>query len=130
VLGHRAGVSRRKKSHEEVSKPCVSVAYAYQRLTLGADGKAHHRKAKTSNRTWGIRPSGMIGALGKRGHGGIVNPPRNRKGERGNPSAYGRRIRVLSQPSAGVAVAQHLECISRFQTTTPDAPGCQGPPRR
>ena len=36
-------------------------AYAYQRLTLVADGKAHSRQAKTSNRTWEIRPSGMIG---------------------------------------------------------------------
>ena len=26
-------------------------AYAYQRLTLVADGKAHHRQVKTSNRT-------------------------------------------------------------------------------
>ena len=25
------------------------------------------------------------GGLGERGHGGIVNPPRNRKGERGSP---------------------------------------------
>ena len=60
-------------------------AYANQRLTSVADGKAHQRKAKTSNRTWETRPSGMIGGLGKRGHGGIVNPPRNRKGEPGNP---------------------------------------------
>ena len=36
-------------------------AYACQRLTLVTDGKAHHRQAKTSNRTWEIRPSGMIG---------------------------------------------------------------------
>ena len=28
-------------------------AYAYQRLSLVAEGKAHHRQAKTSNRTWG-----------------------------------------------------------------------------
>jgi serine/threonine protein kinase len=32
-----------------------------------------------------IRPSGIIGGLGERGHGGIVNPPRNRKGESGSP---------------------------------------------
>ena len=60
-------------------------AYANQRLTPVADGKAHQRNAKTSNRTWETRPSGMIGGLGKRGHGGIVIPPRNRKGGPGNP---------------------------------------------
>jgi hypothetical protein len=27
---------------------------------------------------------GLSGGLGKRGHGGNVNPPRNRKGESGN----------------------------------------------
>jgi len=31
----------------------VFGAYAYQRLSLGAEGKAHPRPAKTSNRTWG-----------------------------------------------------------------------------
>src|SRR5664279_590991 len=58
----------------------------HQRLNLVGDGKAHRRNAKASNRTWEIRPYGIIGGLGKRGHGGIVNPPRNRKGEIGNPS--------------------------------------------
>jgi len=48
-------------------------------------GKAYGRDIKASNRTWEIRPSGIIGGLGKRGHGGIVKPPRNRKGESGNP---------------------------------------------
>ena len=69
-----------------VSKPFAGGAYAHQRLNLVGDGKAHRRKAKASNRTWEIRPYGIIGGLGKRGHGGIVNPPRNRKGEIGNPS--------------------------------------------
>ena len=36
-------------------------AYANQRLSLVPDGKAHPREAKTCNRTWEIRPSGMIG---------------------------------------------------------------------
>ena len=36
-------------------------AYANQRLNLVAKGKAHGRDAKTSNRTWEIRPSGIIG---------------------------------------------------------------------
>jgi hypothetical protein len=41
------------------------------------------------------------GGLGKRGHGGIVNPPRNRKGEAGNPPPVIRRVRALSQPQPG-----------------------------
>jgi hypothetical protein len=68
-----------------VSKPFAVGAYANQRLNLAANGKACGRHAKTSNRTWEIRPSGIIGGLGKRGHGGIVNSPRNRKGESVNP---------------------------------------------
>jgi hypothetical protein len=35
--------------------------YAYQRLNLADDGKAHGRKANVPNRTWEIRPSGIIG---------------------------------------------------------------------
>src|SRR6202030_4396161 len=38
-----------------------------------------------SNRTWETRPSGIIGGLGNRSHGGTVNPLRNRKGWAGNP---------------------------------------------
>jgi len=34
---------------------------AYQRLNLGANEKAYGRDAKTSNRTWQIRPAGIIG---------------------------------------------------------------------
>jgi hypothetical protein len=69
-----------------VSKPVAVGAYANQRLNLVANGKAYGRDAKTSNRTWEIRPSGIIGGLGTRGHGGIVNPPRNRRGESVSPS--------------------------------------------
>src|ERR1039458_7394593 len=61
-------------------------------------GKAHGRKARASNRTREIRQSGIIGGgLGKRGHGGIVNPPRNRKGEAGNPPPVSWRARSLSR---------------------------------
>jgi hypothetical protein len=35
-------------------------AYVNQRLNLVGDGKAHRRNAKTSNRTWEIRPSGSV----------------------------------------------------------------------
>jgi hypothetical protein len=37
--------------NEVVRKPFTAGAYAYQRLNLVADGKAHRRKAKASNRT-------------------------------------------------------------------------------
>ena len=83
--GQRGAWSRRRRWDEVVSKPMCVGAYANQRLTLVAVGKIHHRKAKTSNRTWEIRPSGMIGGFAKRGQGGIVNPPHNRKDECGNP---------------------------------------------
>ena len=36
---------------EVVSKPLAGGAYAYQRLNFVADGKAHRRNAKASNRT-------------------------------------------------------------------------------
>ena len=39
----------------------VVGAYANQGLNLVANGKAHGRETKTSNRTWEIRPSGIIG---------------------------------------------------------------------
>jgi hypothetical protein len=35
--------------------------YANQRFSLTEGGKAYGRKAKVSNRTWEIRPSGIIG---------------------------------------------------------------------
>jgi hypothetical protein len=46
-----------------VSQPFEVGAYAHQRLNLAANGKAHGRNAKASNRTWEIRPSGIIGGL-------------------------------------------------------------------
>src|ERR1700692_2916009 len=69
-----------------MSKPFDVGAYVHQRLNLVANGKAHGRNAKASNRTWEIRPSGIIGGLRKRSHGGNENPTRNRKSELGNPS--------------------------------------------
>src|SRR5215510_71382 len=103
-------------------------AYAYQRLTLAADGKAHSRQAKTSNRTWEIRPSGMIGGFGKRGHGGIVNPPRNRKGETGNPPPtanasdfYPNRTRdqciMREGPVCAMGVGTIVRARSRYHAT-------------
>ena len=40
----------------------------------------------------------------KRSHGGIVNPPCNRKGKNGNPSPTGWRARGLSQQRRGTEV--------------------------
>src|SRR5229473_7944055 len=68
-----------------MSKPFAVGAYVHQRLNLAANGKAHGRNAKASNRTWEIRPSGIIGGLRKRSHGGNENPTRNRKSGLGNP---------------------------------------------
>ena len=75
----------RMRWNEAVSKRFGVGAYAYQRLSLMAKRKAHRRETKASNRTWEIRPSGIIGGPRKPWHGGIANPPRNRKGESGNP---------------------------------------------
>ena len=55
-------------------------AFKLHLFRKGLSGKA---KAKT-----GIGKSdlpGLQGGLGKRGHGGTVNPPCNRKGKAGNP---------------------------------------------
>jgi hypothetical protein len=60
VVGHRADGSRTYEM-EAVSKPVALGAYANQRLNLVANGKAYGRDAETSNRTWEIRPSGIIG---------------------------------------------------------------------
>jgi hypothetical protein len=50
-----------RRPFNEVSKPVGVGAYAHQRLNLEAKGKAHGRDTKASNRTWEIRPSGIIG---------------------------------------------------------------------
>jgi hypothetical protein len=44
-----------------LSKPFAGGAYVHQHLNFVADGKAHRRKARTSNRTREIWPSGIIG---------------------------------------------------------------------
>src|SRR6516162_11261797 len=69
------------------SKLAAAVgAYANRRLTLAEVGKVQGRiMAETPNRTWENWLSGIIGGLRKRGHGGNVHPPCNRKSEEGNP---------------------------------------------
>ena len=46
-----------------MSRPVNGGAYAYQRLNFVMKGEAHERKAEASNRTWEIRPYGIIGGL-------------------------------------------------------------------
>jgi len=72
-------------------------AYANQRLTSVADGKGSPMKGQDFQPDLGNSAVRHDRGLEKRGHGGIVIPPRNRKGEPGN-LAYSARVRVLSQP--------------------------------
>ena len=46
-----------------MNKRFAGGAYVHQRLNLVGDGKVHRRQAKASNRTWEIRPYGIIGGL-------------------------------------------------------------------
>ena len=49
------GGSRRWSNQEKMGRMC------HQHLNLTSPGKVRGRKAKASNRTWEIRPSGIIG---------------------------------------------------------------------
>jgi hypothetical protein len=87
MVGRRADRSRTHERNLSCEPTFRRRGVCVPALDLGTKGKTHGRNIKASNRTWEIRPSGIIGGLGKRGHGGIVNPPCNRKGKSGNPSA-------------------------------------------
>jgi len=81
------------------SKPVLLGVNVGERLSLRGTGKAA-MIVMVANRTREIRPSGMkTGASGNVGHGGIVTPPRNRKGEPGNPPPIAERARDLSRLS-------------------------------
>ena len=83
------------------SKPVLLKVYVGERLSLSGTGKAA-MIVMVANRTRETRPSGMTwGASGDEGHGGTVNPPRNRKGESGNPPPTAYRARDLSRPQHG-----------------------------
>src|ERR1700730_9720629 len=71
--------------NEAVSKPFAVGAYANQRLNLAAKGKAHGRDAKTSNRTWEIRPSGILGG-----------PRRTWPWRNCEPISHTERVRVVA----------------------------------
>jgi hypothetical protein len=60
-------------------------AYADQRLNLAKLGRPREDSQDSEPDLGKSGRPGLLGGLGKRGHGGNVNPPRNRKGEAGNP---------------------------------------------
>src|ERR1700730_15438418 len=60
-------------------------AYADQRLNLAKLGRLKEERPRLRTGPGKSGRPGLSGGLGKRGHDGKVNPPRNRKGEAGNP---------------------------------------------
>jgi hypothetical protein len=77
---NHVGNETRLRANRERRSVCVPALKTSPRV-----GKAHGGNARVSNRTWENRPSGIIGGLRKRGHGGNENPARNRKSRLGNP---------------------------------------------
>ena len=62
VVGHRPDPQPfAKRWVEVVVKPREGGVYVHQPLNFISLGKVPGRKAKASNRTWEIRPSGIIG---------------------------------------------------------------------
>jgi hypothetical protein len=60
-------------------------AYTDQRLNLAKLGRLKEERPRLRTGPGKSGRPGLSGGLGKRSHGGNVNPPRNRKGEAGNP---------------------------------------------
>ena len=60
-------------------------AYADQRLNLAKLGRLKEERPRLRTGPGKSGRPGLSGGLGKRGHDGNVHPPRNRKGEAGNP---------------------------------------------
>ncbi len=58
---------------------------ANQRLNLAKLGRPKEDRPRLRTVPGKSGRTGLSGGLGKRGHGGNVNPPCNRKGEAGNP---------------------------------------------
>lgn len=86
-------------------------AYANQRLTLVADGKAHPGEAKTSNGTWETRRPAK-GGFGKRGHGRIAIPPCNRKGRVETLRLQQTRLSSIPTIDLGAVVLSDIACSS------------------
>ena len=67
AVGHRTDPQPyAQRWAEAVVKPREDGAYVHQHLNFISSGKVHGRKAKASNRTWEIRPSGSVSR--KRGY--------------------------------------------------------------
>ena len=69
-----------------------------EHLNSAAIGKVLCATAKVRTGFGKSDHPGSQGGLGKRGHGGTVNPLRNRKGGAGNPPPKRRRAPALSRP--------------------------------
>jgi hypothetical protein len=84
--------------------------YAYQRLNLAKLGRpmVTGQGFKPDPRNSAVRD--YRGASGNVVDGGIVNPPRNRKGRDGNPPPNDRRARALSQPSNVAQAINFYQC--------------------
>jgi len=61
VAGLRAGTKPTHEMERGCGQTTEAGAYANQRFNSAEVGKAHGGQAKVSNRTWEIRPSGIIG---------------------------------------------------------------------
>jgi hypothetical protein len=79
-------------------KPEWVGVYASERLSFAHLGKVSWGNAKVKTGIGKSDLPGLQGGLGKRDVGGNVNPPRNRKGEAGNPPPHRWRARALSRP--------------------------------
>jgi hypothetical protein len=61
VVGHRTGIQPTHVEERGCGQTTEEGVYANQRFSLSEDGQAYGGKAKVSNRTREIRPSGIIG---------------------------------------------------------------------
>jgi hypothetical protein len=61
-------------------------AYANQRLNLAKLGRPMEEMPRFRTGPEKLGRPGLLGGPAKRSHGGIVNPPCNRKGKHGNPA--------------------------------------------
>ena len=90
-----------------MSKSFAGGAYANQRLNFVVNGKAHGRKAKASNRTREIRPSGIIGGRRETSPGWNCEPALPSKEQKRKPSTYSG-VRLTSIPTSALDVHTRL----------------------
>ena len=85
VVGLRADISLPLEMALGHGQTTEVGAYANQRLNLAKLGRPMEEMPWFRTGPGKTGRPGLSGGLGKRGHGGIVNPPCNRKGKSGNP---------------------------------------------